>query len=175
MTTISAPPDLQADAFAHLSDRPEQVGFFLAEYLPGERRFDLREWRPLRSDQLEYRSDYHVEVGDEARIEAIKWAWDSGLSLVEAHSHGDDGVAAFSGSDIHGFRDWVPHLWWRLRGRPYAALVVAGSDFDAIAWIDGADSPEQVDRLAITEGATVAATRQSLRWMTRRVPQIRNV
>jgi hypothetical protein len=40
----------------------------------------------------------------------------------------------FSGSDIAGFGEWVPHVRWRLRGRPYVALVFDGGVFDALAW-----------------------------------------
>lgn len=70
-------------------------------------------------------------------------------TLVEAHSHGPRGVPTFSGSDWTGFSEWVPHVRWRLRGAPYAAIVVAAAGtLDAIAWID--DEPEQVETIATT-------------------------
>src|ERR671925_1507200 len=125
----------------HLCARAEQVGFFLAEARPEERVFALREWRPVPPEGLEHQSDVHVSLTDKMRSEVIKWAWDSGLSLVEAHSHGKWGPAKFSSSDRWGFNEWVPHLWWRLQRRPYAAIVTADQTFDAIAWIGGARAP----------------------------------
>jgi hypothetical protein len=38
----------------------------------------------------------------------------------------------------------VSHLWWRLRGRPYAAIVTSTPDLDALAWIDNPGKAEQV-------------------------------
>lgn len=146
----------------HLSARAEQVGFFLAEAQRDQRVFLLREWRPVPPEGLEHQSDVHVSLTDEMRAEVIKWAWDSGLSLVEAHSHGKWGPAKFSGSDLWGFEDWVPHLWWRLRGRPYAALVTADDTFDAIAWIDGPRGPEQVEALVVDEIEQIFATGRTL-------------
>ncbi|MFQ5807933.1 MAG: hypothetical protein ACE5I3_15925, partial [Phycisphaerae bacterium] len=67
--------------------------------------------------------------------EAINWlratfseAHDRDACLVELHSHTSPWPAAFSVSDMIGFRDFVPHILWRLR-RPYGAVVVAGETF----------------------------------------------
>jgi hypothetical protein len=57
----------------------------------------------------------------------------------------------------------VPHLWWRLRGRPYGALVTAGKTFDALAWVDGPNDVEQIERLDIEGGDTLLATGRTLR------------
>ena len=155
--------DLYEALGGYLSARAEQVGFFLAEARPDERVFVLREWRAVPPEGLEHQSDVHVSLTDEMRAEVIKWAWDSGLSLVEAHSHGKWGPAKFSGSDLWGFEEWVPHLWWRLQGRPYAALVTADDTFDAIAWIDGPGTPEQVDALVVNGVEQLLATGRTLR------------
>ena len=40
----------------------------------------------------------------------------------------------FSPSDMYGFSDYVPHCRWRLRGRPYLAVVVSPAGMDALAW-----------------------------------------
>jgi hypothetical protein len=155
--------DLYDALGGHLSARAEQVGFFLAEARPGERVFALREWRPVPPEGLEEQSDVHVSLTDEMRAEVIKWAWDSRLSLVEAHSHGKWGPAKFSGSDLWGLQEWVPHLWWRLQGRPYAALVTADDTFDAIAWIDGPRAAEQVNALVVDDVERLVATGRTLR------------
>jgi hypothetical protein len=103
-----------------------------------------------------------VTLTDRTRVETIRWSWDARASLIEAHSHGDTGTACFSASDLWGLKEWVPHLRWRLRGCPYAAIVTAGETFDAIAWIDGSDQPEQIDHLEIVGEGRLAATARTL-------------
>jgi hypothetical protein len=167
VTSFSITPHLYEALGTHLERRAEQVGFFLADWDHTARSFVFREWRPVPREGLEHQSDSHVSLSEEMRADLIRWAWDSGLSLVEAHSHGRWAPAEFSGSDLWGFDEWVPHLWWRLRGRPYAALVTASETFDAIAWIEGPRIPEQVDTFEVG-GDTVAATGQTLRRRVRR-------
>jgi hypothetical protein len=147
MTAIVATGELYRPAHEHLRGRMEQVGFFLADFDAERRAFLLRKWRPMPPEAFEFQSHYHVTLRDEVRPEIIKWAWDAGACLVEVHSHGDSGSARFSSSDIWGLEEWVPHVRWRLRGRPYAAIVTAGDSFDALAWLDGAGEPSQIERL----------------------------
>lgn len=163
MTSFVIDTDLYGALGGHLGSRPEQVGFFLADWRPEERRFALSDWWAVPPSGLEHQSDFHVSLSDDARAEAIRWAWESGACLVEAHSHGKRGTAGFSPSDLWGFEEWVPHLWWRLRGRPYAALVTAGDTFDAVAWIHGPSSVEQVGSLEVEGGDTLLATGRTMR------------
>lgn len=156
---ITAPGDLYRSFRGHLVGRVEQVGFFLADFDRARRTLVLREWRPMPPEAFEIQSAYHVTLRDEVRPEIIKWAWDGCACLVEAHSHGDDTIAGFSSSDVWGFAEWVPHVRWRLRGRPYAAIVTADSTFDALAWIDGADCPEQVEQLEVDSDVFLATGR----------------
>jgi hypothetical protein len=137
----------------HLS-KPEQVGFFLADYDRTNDKFTLRAWRPVLEDGYALQTPVHVELTDETRAEMIQWATLERMSLVEIHSHGGPYTAAFSPSDCWGFDDWVPHLWWRLQARPYAALVVsADRTFDGWAWIDDPRMPRQIDELVVDGGA----------------------
>ncbi len=163
MVSFAIGGDLYDALGGHLGARAEQVGFFLAKWQREKRCFTLREWRAIPPEGLEHQTDFHVSLTDNMRVEVIKWAWDSGACLVEAHSHGKWGPAKFSPSDFWGFEEWVPHLWWRLRGRPYAALVTAGEAFDAVAWIDGPNAIEQIESLNVEGGDTLLATGRSLR------------
>src|SRR5205085_10592268 len=156
---ISTAAELYRPARLHLRGRIEQVGFFLANYDETRRAFLLREWRPMPPEAFEFQSAYHVALRDEVRPEVIKWAWDSDACLVEVHSHGDRGLAGFSPSDIWGFEEWVPHVRWRLRGRPYAAIVTAGDTFDALAWVDAKHDPVQVVALEVDGVAHMATAR----------------
>jgi hypothetical protein len=157
LVVISTAADLHRHARQHLASQVEAAGFFLADYRAEARQFRLRQWRPVPASGFESRSDHHLVLADDFRAEIIKWAWDSGSSLVEAHSH-DFGIARFSPSDMSGLREWLPHLWWRLRGRPYGAVVVDGDTFDALAWVASADPPEHVVGIELDGGGFLPAT-----------------
>jgi hypothetical protein len=135
-----------------------RLGFFLAD-LDGKRRaFRLREWRSLGPQALDERDDLHATLTDEAQADVIKWAWDAGASLVEAHTHGPFATASFSPLDLANLGDWVPHLWWRLRGRPYGALVIAGDTLDALAWLDDPRTAVPVSALIVNGGNALVPT-----------------
>jgi proteasome lid subunit RPN8/RPN11 len=155
------PADLYGGFREELNARAEGAGFFLADYEADTRAFRFREWRVVPESGFESRSEFHLVLRDEVRAEIIKWAWDEGASLVEAHSH-RFGEAEFSWSDLRGLHDWVPHLWWRLRGRPYGAIVLDGGTVDALAWIDDASSAEQVLELEIVGQGSIPATGRTL-------------
>lgn len=151
-------------ARSHLAKRPEQVGFFLADWNEAQRCLSVRMWHPLAAKDLEFRTDFHVSLKDHVRPRIIKWAWDNNGCLIEAHSHGQDGSATFSPSDLHGFEDWVPHVRWRLKRRPYAAIVTAGDDFDGLVWIGPPGVCEQLETLDVIGGESLSATRTTLAW-----------
>ena len=162
MAAFSLSSELYDEVSCHLQGRIEQVGFFRATFDAETRTFNLYEWCAIPPEGFEYQGAYHVSLTDEARAEAIKWAWDARACLVEAHSHSDPGPAEFSPSDLWGFRDWVPHLFWRLRQRPYGALVTAGDSFDALAWLEAPDRPESVERIELDDGSVLVATGRTL-------------
>jgi hypothetical protein len=158
---IAASGALYRAAREHLRGNIEQVGFFLAEFDTDRCTFALRDWRPMPPKAFEYQSAYHVTLHDQVRPEVIKWAWDADACLVEVHSHGEGGIACFSPSDLYGFDEWVPHVRWRLGGRPYAAIVTAGDSFDALAWLNDRNEPIQVAALEV-DRVVHAATAQTL-------------
>ncbi|MFM9994870.1 MAG: hypothetical protein ACKVU4_03610 [Phycisphaerales bacterium] len=90
------------------------------------------------------RSRYYLELTDETRAAVIKRAHDLGTGLIECHSHPSQRGACFSWSDLHGFDDFVPHVRWRLGGRPYAAVVFATDSIDALAWAGAAGEASPV-------------------------------
>ena len=79
-------------------------------------------------------SRFHLELTDAARAGVIKRAHDLEAGLIECHSHPGQRRASFSWSDLRGFDDFVPHVRWRLGGRPYAAIVFATDSIDALVW-----------------------------------------
>ena len=153
---LALPPDIQAALWRHLlpdGKAPEQVAFVFAAHETGRGAdlFRYVEWRPVPSEGFASRSAFHLELADETRAGVIKRAHDLGASLVEFHSHTGRWPAAFSGSDLAGFREFVPHVWWRLKRRPYLAVVVTRSGFDGFAWLTGPMVPEPLGGILVDE------------------------
>lgn len=122
--------------------------------------FEHVEWYPVPSDGFLVHTGYHFELTDETSARVIKRAHDLGASLVEFHSHTGPWRAAFSPSDQLGFQEFVPHVWWRLKGKPYLAIVVTQTDFDGLAWTVGPKTPQHLDGIVV-EGTVFAATQLS--------------
>jgi hypothetical protein len=152
-----------------LKNQLEQAAFAFA--VASERgsdlRLDLSDVYLAAAEDFEIHSAFHITLTDEALSQIIKRAWDTGTSIVEFHSHPDPRfAAAFSPSDLAGFSELVPHIRWRLRGRPYAAVVVAPRGFDALVWSGGSSYPQPLTALQVgTESRTpTGLTLKRLEW-----------
>lgn len=168
MVSMRAPADLFAQARADLAVKFERVGFFLADFDEASRTLGLRDWWLVPPSGYERQGEYHVTLTDDAHNQAIRWAWQADACLVEAHSHGDLEPAEFSPSDLAGFEDWVPHLWWRLRGRPYGAIVMATATIDIMAWVTQPDAPEPVKFIELDNGGRASATGRTIASLAQR-------
>jgi hypothetical protein len=124
----------------------EEAAFAYAadETADGSEIFRCIEWAPVPPDGFASRSAFRLELADSTRASAIKRAHDLGACLVEFHSHTGRWPAAFSESDLAGLAEFVPHIWWRLKGRPYLAVVVARTGFDGFVWITGPGTPHSL-------------------------------
>jgi len=119
----------------HLRPRDaEQVAFLFSEPQVDREALRIVELYPVPPEGFVWQSAYHVTLTDDVRAYVIQRATQLGGSLVEAHSHVGGDPVAFSKSDLEGFEEWVPHVRWRLRGRPYVALVFGDTTFDALVW-----------------------------------------
>lgn len=112
-------------------------------------QFRFKSWYGVQPKDYEYRSLEHIELKDEMRQKIIKSAFDLDTAIVEMHSHPFKEAARFSPSDLEGFDEFVPHVFWRLKGKPYSAIVFSASDFDALAWIDNPKAPEQLTEIIV--------------------------
>lgn len=148
---LSISADLNRELRSHLfKDDAEQLAFLLGKPRGADsQELQLSELYLVPPSGFEKQSPFHICLLPEIRANVIKWAWDHEASLVEAHSHRGPVLAAFSPSDIEGFEEFVPHIWWRLQGRPYAALVFTRQSFDAFVWITGPSSPQGVEALRV--------------------------
>ena len=150
MTVVSIPKDIYRSVRRHLLPwwhRAEEVAFLYV--VPTENAFEHQDWCPVPSSGFASRSAYHLELADDVHSRVIKRAHDLGASIVEMHSHLGRGPAKFSPSDLAGFRDFVPHVLWRLRGLPYFAIVVTRTGFDGFAWTRGPDAPERLHGIKV--------------------------
>ena len=139
MTVLAMPAGVYSELMNHLAaEDVEHVAFLFTEPPAADEPLRVVEIYRVPPEGFDYQSSHHVALTDEVRGHVIKRAWNLGGCLVEVHSHGGGPPAWFSGSDLRGFKEWVPHVRWRLRGRTYVALVFAGADFDALVW-DGPD------------------------------------
>lgn len=165
MAALIAMTRAQAEALnRHLLDGSgsERAAFALCtfEAIGSEGLFAVREL-DLPQDGVESTgSEFHLAVDDAVIARVIKRAHDTKLCIVELHSHPFDDGAEFSPSDLAGLDELVPHVRWRLRGRPYAALVVAPDGFDGLAWIEAGERfGSEVSRVEVDEEVQVPSGR----------------
>jgi hypothetical protein len=166
---------LKEELWAHLlQNDTEQVAIVFAAVEASENAivFGAKDAYLATPDDFEIHSEFHVELTDEARARIIKRAWDTGTSPVEFHSHPRDYWGAmFSPSDMYGFSDYVPHCRWRLRGRPYLAVVVTPAGLDALAWTGADGKPVSLDAIRPAGGAAIPPTNQTIESLKLEVPE----
>jgi len=168
--TLAFSGDIQSAVWQHLRSNPdgeEEAAFLFAdaETTPRGITLHVRSWYPVKPEDFEARGWEGIVLSDACRAAMFKRAHDEGRCLIECHSHPGPRPAVFSPYDFEGFVEFVPHVRWRLKGRPYAAVVVADTTFDALAWIDAdSETPLAVD--AVTAGSEILyPTRKSFtRW-----------
>lgn len=166
---------LKEELWAHLlQNDTEQVTIVFAVVEPRDDAtvFSAKDAYLATADDFEIHSEFHVELTDEARARIIKRAWDTGTSPVEFHSHpGDCRGAKFSPSDMYGFSEYVPHCRWRLRGRPYLAVVVTPVGMDALAWTGADGKPAGLDAIRLAGRAPIVPTNQTIKSLKAEVPE----
>ena len=142
--TLYLTAELHAALLAHLlpeENRQEQAAFLFCRH-DGDAALEVIETAFLQPADFAAQYGDYIELTDACRIGLIKRAHALGAALAEFHSHPGPWPAAFSLSDRRGLRETVPHMRWRLPGRPYLAVVVAPTGLDALFWPDGAKLPE---------------------------------
>lgn len=149
-TVLRLPEHALDDVLAHLlppGGWREEAAFLMVKPERGPETLSLEfiESVKLAPNDFDTQEGDYIELNDEARARLIKRAHDLDAALVEMHCHPGPWRAAFSDADRAGLRETVPHMFWRLRNRPYLALVVAQSGFDALLWIDDPRVPRALD------------------------------
>jgi len=168
---LKIPKPMQTDIWAHLLPKRftvEEAAFLFVRRESEEKVefFSYVDCIPIPAKGFLSRSAFHFELTDETRAVVIKHAHDLGTSLVEFHSHRGRWPAEFSSSDVLGFQEFVPHVWWRLKGHPYAAVVLSRSGFDGLVWNTGPDTPQRLNGIVVGESVLTPTGLTSLeRWV----------
>jgi molybdopterin-synthase adenylyltransferase len=166
--TLSMAADMYQGLMVHLfATEEEQAAFLFCASEQEEAIFRVRRIRLLEPNDLEDQSRHGISLTDSTRAELIKQAWAENACLVEVHSHNHPGPVAFSPFDLDKLDEWVPHLWWRLRGRPYIALVAGPDSFDALVWSQSADQPESLAGLEVDGQRHRSPTNRTIRRLNR--------
>jgi hypothetical protein len=160
MASVSFPTELFEDLFQHLSQAPEMVAFMRSPVPGSDGVFRVEGLHLVDPDSTSLAEDGHCDLDDEVRSTVIKWAWDNESCLLEAHSHGLLFPPALSRFDFAQLEEWVPHVRWRLGGRPYVALVTASLQVDGVAWTD--KGPEGIDEILVNGRDTIPTTGLSI-------------
>ena len=138
--SLTIPPAQYRALVKHLlpkSAKAEEAAFLFCRALRTDAglEFHLLEAHLVPPSEFNYKSLYGIELTDGCRAAVIQRAHDLGASLLELHSHPRSSVVEFSPSDRSGFSEFIPHVWWRLKKKPYAALVIGPSGFDSLSWV----------------------------------------
>lgn len=153
-STITFSPDQYSTTWEHLLPRPQiqeeaAFAFVRRDASTDQHSYTVTDtWLLPREMLLSQHADY-LELTDEAHVQVIQQAHRLDASVVEMHSHLGGGAPAFSKFDCAGLADTVPHMWWRLKGRPYFAIVVSRGGYDALAWLDGPGAPSGLSCLRV--------------------------
>lgn len=144
--SLDMPLKMRNEIWTHLLPEPastEEAGFGFAKFSTQGKscQFKLHDWLAFDDSDFVYKEGDYLHLNDEARIRVIKHAHNTDTCLVEFHSHPFPYPAKFSYADKNGLDQLVPHLWWRLKHRPFLAVVVAPENFDGIAWVESPDCP----------------------------------
>lgn len=160
MARLVLDPSQRDLLWCHLLPSPHELeeAAFLFARLDQEdsTRFVCEDLLLLGARDLAVQLPYYIELAEHVRPQVIKRAHDTGRIMVEAHSHLGRYPARFSKSDLRGFGEWVPHVRWRLKGSPYAAIVLAVDSYDGFVW-RGA-TLERLDTIEVPGGAVMVAT-----------------
>jgi len=154
MPGLSITPEVFEIVWGHLLPSPhrlEEAAFLFCDYQGDGTTLRVVGFELMAPDDYAVQLPYHFELTREALARVIKMAHDRGAMLVEVHSHLGSGSAFFSRSDLTGFVEVVPHVRWRLKGRPYGAVVTATDGFSGLLWSGSDPRPTPIRTIQVGE------------------------
>lgn len=130
-------------------DNEHAAFLFATSQVRSSTTFDVIAIHTVSRTELIIQGAEHLSLADEILGSLIKRAHDLNCSLIEVHSHLGPWPARFSLFDRTELRQIVPYMWWRLNGRPYFAIVMSHSGFDALVWLYNPGIPAALDGLVV--------------------------
>lgn len=149
-----------------LQNEDEQAAFIFLEWVQtnGILNLNVKDHYLVQRHELVGDNSLHIDISDETLSRVIQKAAKENLALGEVHSHPFvKRNVRFSWSDMAGFEEFVPHVSWRLRQKPYVALVFGRNDFDALAWSSDPVAPVQLDSITIDRNTVLKPTNRTLK------------
>lgn len=150
---VDLPAEVHRAVIRHLlpaeSENEEAAFIFAARDTVNDLVLHFIEWVPIDRNGFALQSAGYLELADETLPRLIKRAHDLDACLIELHSHPYPWPAEFSPTDLRGLDEFVPHVRWRLKGKPYVAIVVAPAGFDALAWTSTSRAAEPIDGVRV--------------------------
>lgn len=170
-TYLELPENIYFDIYNHLireNQLVEEVAFIFATFEMNENKisFNYKDKYLVSPSDFRMQLDYHIELKDRVRSQIIKKAHELNCTIIEAHSHIDQVEAGFSVSDFEGFSEFVPHVIWRLGGKPYSAMVFSSTSFDGLVWQKGKKEPIELDYILLSN-KKLKSSKRSLNYLYR--------
>ncbi len=139
----------------------EQAAFLFAttetEY--GAVRFHVEDSYLVPASGWDVQMDVYLEMTDEERAKILKMARDRNAAIIDCHSHPHSQEDVwFSPSDLAGINQFAQYTKWKLKGRPFAALVFGETSIDGVVWQGEFAGAEPLGALAVVGQARLIPT-----------------
>lgn len=173
MNIILRLPEKIYKAFkAHLFSKEGEMAGFLFTCVSRKKSamlFDFLDVELVQEHELANSGYYGIELGEEVWNRIKVKASKLNACIIEAHSHPfSEKNVGFSHYDMKGFEELVPHLWWRMNGTPYGALVFGQRDFDALFWTENPHDQKTLNCIMTDEGRKFKPTNITSRYYKRK-------
>lgn len=152
MGKLVIPEALYFQVHCHLlKDEAEHLAFFLCNVgrSGGEPIFLAREIILIEDGDLQGPLQFGIDLKLEALLSVINKAVRAKKALVEAHSHPFSNNPAFSPTDEHGFKEFVPYVIDSVRGMPYGATVWGQQGMHGSCWSTWSEKGSAMDVLVV--------------------------
>jgi hypothetical protein len=139
----------------------EQGAFLFAEAKreDGELNLVAADYYLVPASGWEAQVEFYLQMKDSERAKIMKLAREKNLCAIDCHSHPracDD--VWFSPSDVAGITEFAQYAKWKLRGKPFAAMVWGEQSVDAVLWQVEFSHAERVAQVKIIGNAEQTLT-----------------
>jgi len=115
----------------------EQAAFLFAttETKDEAVRFHVEDFYLVPTSGWDVQMDVYLEMTAEERAKILKRARDRNTAIIDCHSHPHSQEEVwFSPSDHVGITEFAQYVRWKLKAKPFAALVFGETSIDGVVW-----------------------------------------